>query len=118
MVFTTPTARYWWTRLLRPGFGHVYLLVQRNGWWWVINWGKDALRVEPSKVPAYAAYTPLVTVGDTVVRVRAELRERHRVPWVLGPLTCVEAVKAYLGVRAAWVWTPHQLYRLVRGGRV
>lgn len=31
-----------------------------------------------------------------------------------GPMTCVEFVKAILGIRRPWIVTPHQLYRYLR----
>lgn len=118
VVFTRPERPYWWARFLKPGFGHTYLLMQTAGRWVVLNYGVDALCLAVTHIPAYASLGEFVKPGDTVVRVRAELRERYRVPWVFGPLTCVEMVKAVLGIRSPWILTPHQLYRRIRSGRV
>lgn len=32
-------------------------------------------------------------------------------PYLRGPMTCVEAVKSLLGIRAFWIITPRQLFR-------
>ena len=118
VVFTHPDKTYWWSRFLTPGFGHCYLLMQTGGRWVILNWGVDALRLAVTHMPTYASLSEFLRPGDTAVRVRAELRERYRAPWVFGPLTCVEMVKAVLGIRSPWILTPHQLYRRVRVGVV
>lgn len=39
---------------------------------------------------------------------------RYRTPWLLWVWTCTEQVKALLGIRAAWVFTPRQLHRYLK----
>jgi len=41
--------------------------------------------------------------------------DRIRLPWVFGPWTCVEQIKALVGIRAPWVLTPRQLWKHLRG---
>ena len=49
------------------------------------------------------------------VRARPEVVDgRVRHPWILGLLTCVEGVKAVLGIRRPWILTPWQLARHLR----
>lgn len=118
VVFTTPKQSHWWERFLEPGFVHCFALVRSGRRWIRMDWGYDCASLAVLNMPAYASLNEVVGPGDTVVRVLAEVRERYRAPWVFGPVTCVEAVKAVLGIRAFWVWTPFQLYRYIRSGRV
>ena len=68
-----------------------------------VGWVDDWRKVVPS--------------GAITVRFRALRRlERYRVPHLLAPFTCVEQIKALLGLRAWWVVTPRQLHRRVRDG--
>lgn len=41
--------------------------------------------------------------------------DRIRLPWIFGPWTCVEQIKALVGVRAPLVVTPRQLWKHLRG---
>ncbi len=50
--------------------------------------------------------------GLTIVEFAARPRGLLAWPWMFH--NCVGAVKAVLGIRAPWVWTPWQLYRHLR----
>lgn len=105
-------------RLLRPGFRHCFCLTGAGRRWTLC----DPLK---SRV-ALAAVD-----GADALELAAHLREGGRRRILHGPvapetaaawprarpITCVEIVKRLVGVEAAGVVTPHQLYRrLLRGG--
>lgn len=112
----TPERPRWHLRGLRDGFRHCDVWVRDRGVW---------VCMEPYfEFPALRAHTadPWDVVDKalkpTFVRAQRVVRLGSlTTPWLLGPLTCVEAVKLALGVRAFWVRTPHQLYQYLRKGK-
>lgn len=106
--------RSWLWSLLKPGFQHVECWRQA---------GKDWIRLEPcfegivlepyNHRPQVQPWVP--GCDPTFLQVRHEVpKNKMHTPFALGPLTCVEIVKAALGVHAPFVRTPWQLYKLVR----
>lgn len=96
----------WWTRWLDQRFAHVEV-------WWHI--GDDywvAVR------PSYHYLSCDVMHGSPregeggVTRTRVLRCRRDKVTPMMpfGMKTCVTVVKAVVGIRAAWVMTPRQLY--------
>lgn len=117
LVFTPAATVRWWSRFLAPGFGHVYALRWSPRGWLRLDPGMDFLRLEFVDAPVYASPRQFTEPGARLVRVEARIRpETMRAPWIWSPVTCVEAVKALLGIRRFWLWTPQQLFRHL-GGR-
>lgn len=117
LVFTSGERNHWWHWFLDPRFHHVYALLLRRGTWIRFDAALDGTNVDVIDAPVYAMAQDLVEPGAIVLEVkRTRQTERMRAPWVVGPLTCVEAIKALLGIRRFFVWTPRQLYRHI-GGR-
>lgn len=103
-------ADLWWLRLLRPGFRHCFAAIRTGSVWVVVDpmSHHTLMRLEcsPDLMGFYASR------GITVVATRVRPPPRRPAPW--RPYTCVEAVKRLLGVQAAWVLTPWQLYRFLK----
>lgn len=101
----------WYRRLLRPGFGHVYAM-RRHGTHWVrFDPGSDFTHVEIIDDGGWSAYQ-LAGDATEVVRVVSYLRPGiHRYPYMVGAVSCVEAVKSLLGISHPAIWTPYQLFR-------
>lgn len=104
-------SRFW--KLLEPGFEHVELWHYDRGIW---------IRIEPCfelvGVGAHAS-APWDVVPEelkpTILRVeRLVPKHKMREPFFVGPWTCVELAKAFVGVRAPFVRTPYQLYKFLR----
>lgn len=105
--------KMWYGRFLEPGFGHVSALTYVSDRWVYYDPGSDYHQIEVIDAPEARPYDLLP--GCKLVRVVAQRRrEVHRYPWFLGPVTCVESIKALLGIDHPWLWTPHQLYRYCR----
>lgn len=112
LVFYNVEQAYWWTRLLKPGFQHVIAYRVIAGYWLLFQPRKDFLDVEFTTYPSYLTINEIVPEGAKVLRVTAwREQKRMRYPWIIGSVTCVEMIKALLGIRAFFLWTPWQLYR-------
>lgn len=114
LVFCEVERRRWWDRVFRtrPGFSHVYAL-RWDGWNWILyNPHVAYTDVAIIAAPSENALHLLVEPDATVVEVEAyRAKRRIRGRWWVGPMTCVEQVKALLGLPVGRIWTPWQLYR-------
>ncbi|MCL4679154.1 MAG: hypothetical protein KJ017_11255 [Alphaproteobacteria bacterium] len=96
-------------RLLKPGFRHCFAIIREEGNWIALD--PLANRMDVSVHSAANGFDMprwLRSRGLTVIEARTE---NHARPAPLMPLTCVEAVKRILGLRARLIFTPWQLYR-------
>ncbi len=108
VVFTDAT-ELWWLRLLRRGFRHCFVALSMPSGWVV---------VDPLSHRTSVAYFPgsqefdlagwYRQHGMAVVAVENHSPYRRCAPPL--PYSCVESVKRILGIRAAFVLTPWQLY--------
>jgi hypothetical protein len=98
---------------LRPGFRHCFCLVRRPVGWVVCDPLKAVTTLDV--IADYEERELLVHYRRRgMVAIAGDCRPGSRPGPVLRPLTCVELVKRIVGLRAAGVWTPHQLYRVLR----
>lgn len=100
--------RGWW-RVLKKNFRHVEAWRLDGGLWLCFNPYLEAVEVEiaPTLDPPWVARP-----GAIVQRVQTVWRHGHQRTWFFfGPITCVELVKALLGINSAWVRTPFQLFK-------
>lgn len=111
--------RAWWLRGLHPGYAHVAACrAESDGATCLIDHRGGRLLAERMPMPVGAflrglleqpapawilAVPPAALPGDAADRARLR-----------GPMSCVEAVKAALALRAPWVVTPRQLARHLR----
>lgn len=87
--------------------------------WLVVNPRADYLDIAIADTCDYHRPKLInVDIATAIVGVTTQPRQcRLRSRWFVGPITCVEYIKALLGIRAFWIWTPWQLYRYVRAHR-
>lgn len=109
---------FWWNRWLRDGFKHIMAL-QWDGYNWlmfnpragctdvaVLSWSKPDLPLD------------IVSDRDAVILQIVSYRDTQRIRSVIPMLpTCVEQIKALLGIRAPFALTPWQFYRYLIGGK-
>lgn len=115
VVFTDATD-LWWLRLLRPGFRHCFVALACAGGWVV---------VDPMSHCTAVAHFPLSQEFDLagwyrqhglkVIAVKKISPDKGVA--LLLPHSCVECVKRILGIRAAMVLTPWQLFRYLNKTR-
>ena len=109
VVFCEADERTWWDRLFRTpvGFSHVYAL-RWDGWnWLAFNPGAAFTDVAIGPGTSENALKSLVEPDATVIEVEAFRQvDKLRGGWWVGPMTCVEQIKALLGLPGGWVFTP------------
>jgi len=106
--------RAWWDRLFRTrdGFRHVYAIRFDGAHWLLFNPHAAFTDVRALDLEGDDALARLTVPGATVLEVAATHNSGCvRGRWWCGPMTCVEQVKALLGIPVGWVFTPWQLYR-------
>lgn len=97
-------------RLLKPGFQHVEAWRHDDGIWIRIEPCFEFLTTEAHVVPPWE-FLP-ASVHPTFLQVKRWVPQHAlREPFFFGPWTCVEIVKAVIGLRAPFVRTPWQLYK-------
>lgn len=105
------TSRLW--GLLKDGFEHVELWRCDRGIWIRIDPCFEMIEVDALEAPPWELMP--AELKPTVVRVRRAVQKgKLREPFHVGPWTCVELTKAFIGLRAPFVRTPYQLYKRVK----
>ncbi len=114
VIFCDAQGRGWWDVIFRtrPGFSHVYALRWDGFNWLLFNPAVAYTEVAIMSSTSENALQSMVEPGATIVEVEAFRKpDRIRGRWWTGPMTCVEQLKALLGLPVGRVWTPWQLYR-------
>ena len=111
---------HWWNFLLRRGYRHCYLLVWEGAVWLHVDPTMDRARVVI--LDLFDGFEhPAEWIEDDTARIFEAWPEpesdRLRQPWIVGPITCVELVKAFLGIRKFWCFSPWQLAQELRRRR-
>ena len=92
---------------LKEGFSHVLVVIHKPY--------ADVLidpRIGYTEVTVYPPNTDFSNWGEKItVTVEAEVA---RLRGIFGLLNCVEQVKAFLGIRDKFIFTPYQLYRKLK----
>ena len=109
VVFIDHTECYW-LQSLKRGFRHCFVALKHGRTWLVCDSLKSHMELTLLDLPPsfdlgryYAAQGHRVLLGGTGLHV-------PRAAVALTPLTCVSVAKRLLAIRAAWVWTPWQLF--------
>lgn len=104
----------WYSRFLKPGFRHCLAAIEWRGYWIVFDPRPDlpGLHITQGSEQTLRAFYE--AHGFTVLGVTRH-RSAFRAP--LMAASCVSAVKRLIGLRASFVLTPFQLYRLLRLAR-
>jgi len=99
-----------WLQPFRRGFRHCFVALEQGSAWLICDSLKSHMELTLLDPPGpfdlathYARQGHRVLVGKTGLQ-----QPRNAV--ALAPLTCVSVAKRLLGIHAAWVWTPWQLF--------
>jgi hypothetical protein len=106
-VVFEPAKVHWIRHFLNRSIGHCYIVEPHNGKWLVINKSYCSLDI-----------FVIDDLGDRIKGkrvIKVERRLSHGYGAMLN--TCVGLVKARIGIKAAWVQTPKQLYKYLRSHR-
>jgi hypothetical protein len=108
----------WWTRWLKKGYQHVQLwgrVAYGDGddcFWVLVDPDLELVRTCVDFDPTPPWQRPGISHTQIVTAIRP--RDKIREWFSIGPLSCVELVKAYLGINAQFVRTPWQLHEHIR----
>lgn len=117
VIFTDQTDLPW-LRILKRGFRHCFLAIFQGSHWLIYDPLVHRTEIIALDLPMHFdlanwyrehGLCVVPTVLSTTPVSRTSL-----LPWAqfpLRPFTCVEAVKRVLGIKAAKIFTPWQLYR-------
>ena len=106
LIYGETDVQYWWNRLLKPGFRHVFGMQRTLDGWIAYKPFKSFTSIEYLRTDLY----PYEIVPGTVQRVSV-LRQDLNPRWHIGPFTCVDQIKRLLGIQSWRIRTPYQLYR-------
>ena len=114
IVFTRASELRGVMRFLKRDFTHVYAMRKSEGgqFWIIVDPMFSHLKCTLELVDDYPH--PRCYTGSTaiILPVKAFIGTDSR--WTLCIFNCVEVVKALLGIRRFWIWTPYQLYQYLR----
>lgn len=110
MVFTDSKREC--VKWCKPGFRHCYIARNEYGKvWTVIQDTMYHLDVRTFLVSDYPTIRCLAGKDAHIIPVEYNIKERHRGHICL--FNCVEVVKAVLGIKKPFIYTPYQLYRFL-----
>lgn len=112
LVYTLSERAHWWNRFLHPRFQHVSALRREGALWVLVEPCGELLDI---KLIA-DELTPWQLFPQAIIQRVVGMPHKHslRSRFFLGPVTCVEHVKALLGISAWCVRTPRQLHDFCR----
>lgn len=109
VVFQGSDSKHWLMGWLKPGFRHCYVAIKYGDLW---------VKIDPTNsctiVEIYGEMTIKESENVKIVHFEAKTAKnlyRGGFCW----FNCVEVVKAHLGIKSFWTWTPYQLYKYMRG---
>lgn len=102
---------HWWTKFLKKGFYHCFLLAREKDSWLIIDHVMgytDIIYLENTD-----ALKTINDKGYTIVKAQSNLVLSNKCH-MFRLFTCVETVKHILGITSAWIFTPYQLYKYLK----
>lgn len=96
--------------------GHVYAVKDLNDYQWLVVQPRvNIVQVKVLLKCQYPVINCIAAKEDKVIKVKAypSLEPRGRLNW----FTCVEQIKALIGINSVWTLTPKQLYNGLIGGK-
>lgn len=102
---------HWSEMFTKRGYRHAIALTPDGAGTIIVNGLSWRLHVERVAIPIGWVLRHFMLEGFWFVYHRATIRAR---PWRPAVLSCVEIIKALIGIRAPLVITPWQLYRRLR----
>ena len=115
IVFRGSKLNHWLMPYLQPHFQHCYAVKESPGKeFWMIVDGKSSCTEVRLESKRHYPHIRLLCPDCIILPIKAKINpDKNR--WSLCVFNCVEQVKALLGIKAFWLWTPYQLYRYLDG---
>ena len=112
VVYEDRDEQMWWQKPLKKGFKHSFLVIY-DGYFWI----KMELTIgfmDICVLPFYNNNTiEDILRGTKCTYQLVQVWRRQRYRNILAPWSCIEAIKAALGIRALHVLTPYQLFKYI-----
>lgn len=102
---------YWWTKFLKKGFRHCFLMIKHNNKWLVID--HIMAYTDVAMIEGLNAAEGIKNKGYVAFKVKPN-RDTNNKLHIFRPFTCVETVKHFLGISNPWIFTPYQLYKYLK----
>lgn len=110
LVVFTDARHLWSARLLKPGFRHCFVVVDKGSCWLLQDPLAHYTDISVlAAAPGHEIAEFYLGLGYRVAPTFVRNAVRRPLPPAL--FTCVEAVKRILGLRAWWIVTPFQLFK-------
>ena len=114
VIFSDSSYKSWIINRLKPGFSHCYLMkkTEHGNFWQVVNPRLSFLEVKQVLVSEYPHPRLYAGPDSVILPVRTNI---HMGTFVgtFCVLNCVSIVKAALGIKNMWVFTPWMLYKYI-----
>ena len=97
---------HWWTHFLKKGFYHCFLILGNGREWCVIDpiiHFTDLIMVKTLHIESF-----FKEKGYILVRTTPQVPTKGK--FYLRPVTCVETVRRFLGIKERNLWTAYQLF--------
>ncbi len=97
---------HWWTKFLKKGFYHCFLIFGNGREWYIIDpliHFTDLIIVKTQNIEHFFKEKGYILVRTTPT-------VPNKIKLSLRPCTCVETVRRFLGVQDKKIWTPYQLF--------
>lgn len=117
IVFEDAPKRRWFTRFLKPGFTHCYVIYKSaSGLFWIIVnplWSHCDVDIRTVETfPEVRDYTGEYAI---IVKYHATINPEQTVAQLCF-MSCVDVIKRVIGIKKRRIVTPYQLYREVCNG--
>ena len=111
VVFTKTKLRHWVFNYLQPEFQHCYAVKSSpGGEFWIIVDSKNSYTDVTIKSKMDYPHIRELAPNCVILSIKA-IMDPTDYRYTLCVFNCVEVVKALLGIRSFWCWTPYQLYK-------
>jgi hypothetical protein len=116
IVFTDAKIDHWVYKFVDKSIGHVYAVKALNDYQWLIVQPRvNYTEIDLKSRETYTHIRQITGPDAKIVKVDAKCTSVPR--GTLNWYNCVEQVKALIGIRSFWTWTPKQLYKGLMGNR-
>ena len=113
IVFTRAKYDHWIYRFINRDMGHVYAIKSLNDYQWLVV--QPRVNITEVRVKVKASYPHIRMITGEAAKIVKVTAINTKPRGAINFFNCVEQVKALIGLRAPWCFTPQQLYNLLEG---
>ena len=113
LIFSKGGHRSKWLPWLKVDFSHVRAIKELDEGWIEVNPCRERTEINFRLKYDYPSIYCFMAENEKLIRIPVHAKRGHtrgRFTFV----SCVEVVKSIIGIGGATVWTPHQLYKVIK----